>query len=331
MADITILLSSAGRRVALLQALRDGAARCGLTARIVVADLSPLSSAGHMADSYQLVPALSDPGYLDALRRLVDREQVDVVVPTIDTELTLLAQNREALEQTGATVLVSSPETIALTADKRRSSAWFLANGLGAPRQYTSKELPDLPTEDWPLFFKPLNGSSSIGAQPVSSIDQVLLATERHGPGVVETLVVGREYTLDCWVDPSRRCAAVVPRHRLATRAGEIAKGVTVRDRAVEAEVTKLVEALPGARGPITVQAIVDDTGPKYLEVNPRFGGGYPLSHAAGARFTAALAAEVTGNPVDPTWFEWEPDVAMLRYDDAVFLPWSEVESLDRV
>jgi carbamoyl-phosphate synthase large subunit len=154
------------------------------------------------------------------------------------------------------------------------------------------------------------------------------LAVERYGQGVVEELVVGEEHTMDCWVDDAGTCACVVPRQRLATRAGEIAKGVTVRHRALESQVAAIVEALPGARGPMTVQAIVSADGPRYIEINPRFGGGYPLSHQAGARYTAALAAEALGKPVDPAWFAWRHDLVMLRYDEAVFLPRSAVDTV---
>ena len=128
------------------------------------------------------------------------------------------------------------------------------------------------------------------------------------------------ELTLDCWVDDAGNCAAAVPRVRLATRAGEVAKGLTVTDAVLEADVAALVNALPGARGPITVQVMRSKTGHRFIEINPRFGGGYPLSHAAGAQFTAALAAEAVGRPVNPEWFAWSPDVLMLRYDDAVFV-----------
>lgn len=119
-----------------------------------------------------------------------------------------------------------------------------------------------------------------------------------------------------------------MPRLRLATRAGEIAKGVTVRNDELQAEVASLVEAFPGIQGPASVQAMMAPDGPRFIEINPRFGGGYPLSHRAGATYTAALVAEAAGKPVDEAWFSWQDDLVMLRYDDAVFVPKSAVDAV---
>jgi carbamoyl-phosphate synthase large subunit len=330
MADVTILVSSAGRRGALLGALRHGGAVAGRSARIVVTDRSPLSAAGHLADSFHLVPSVTAPGFVEAMVDLVQRQQVDVIVPTIDPELAVLAAHRSTFEAKGAVALVSDLETIEICSDKGRSSRWLADHGFPVPAQYELDEAAALPAGAWPLFFKPRQGSSSIGAHAVHSPAELGLAIERYGPGVVEELVVGEEYTMDCWVGDDGACACVVPRHRLATRSGEIAKGVTVRDEPLQQQVAAIVDALPGARGPVTVQAIMSASGPRFIEINPRFGGGYPLSHEAGARYTAALVAEILGMPVDQGWFSWQDDLVMLRYDEAVFVPRSEIDAVAR-
>lgn len=325
MSDVTVLLSSAGRRVILLEQLRDGARLAGLSARIVTTDCSPLTAAGRMADHLELVPRLDDETYMDALLGLVRRESIDLIVPTIDTELPLLAEHRDRLNAAGAEVLVSSRELIDICADKSRSSQWLAGAGFPVPRQYALDELTAINNLNWPLFFKPVQGSSSVGAMPVHSIEDVKSAIDRYGDGVVEELIVGDEFTVDCWVDPTGACATAVPRQRLAIRAGEVAKGMTVTEGPMEALCRDVVEALPGARGPLSVQLIRSEHGYRIIEVNPRFGGGYPLTHASGATYTAALMAETVGKPVDPEWFAWRPDLVMLRYDDAVFATAEEV------
>lgn len=328
MADVTVLLSSAGRRGALVRALREGGALAGASVRIIVTDRSPLSAAGQLADDFRLVPPVAAPEFIDAMIEIVERDGVDVIVPTIDPELGVLAANRAALEAAGATVLVGDAATMDICSDKARSSRWLSDNGFPVPRQYDEDELAALPADAWPLFFKPREGSSSVGAHPVSTPEEVALAAERFGPGVVEELIVGEEFTMDCWADASGTCRGVVPRLRLAVRAGEIAKGVTVRDDDLQAAVAAVVDALPGVRGPATVQAMMAADGPRFIEINPRFGGGYPLSHQAGAVYTAALVAEVSGKPIDPDWFTWQDDLVMLRYDEAVFVPKSEIDRL---
>ena len=328
--DVTVLLSSGGRRAALLDALRRGGAAAGVSVNTIVTDRSPLSAAGHLADGYELVPPVASAEFIPAMADVVRRHGVDVIVPTIDPELAVLADGRAQLEAAGATVLVSDKTTVDICSDKARSSGWLTATGFDVPRQYSFDEAADLPLDVWPLFFKPLEGSSSIGAHPVHSPAEVELATARFGAGVIEELVVGPEYTVDCWVDPAGRCGAAVPRRRLAVRAGEVAKGSTECHEAIEVTARAIAEALPGGRGPVTIQAIDTDCGPRFIEINPRFGGGYPLSHEAGAWYTAVLIAEVAGTDIDPTWFEWRGDLVMLRYDDAVFVPRHRVDELER-
>ncbi len=327
---ITFLLSSAGRRVELLDALRDGASRAGAAARVVATDRSPLSPAGHLADSFQLVPSISDEAFVPTLASIIERESVDVVIPTIDTELAILARERATLEQAGAAVLVSDPELIEICADKSRSSAWMSDHGFPVPVQYPLDEAMNLPASAWPLFYKPKAGSSSIGALVVENPDQLRAADARFGPGVVEELIVGDEFTADCWVDRSGQVRGVVPRKRLAVRAGEIAKGVTAHQPALDEAIHEMIAKLPASWGPVTIQAFMTDDGPKFIEINPRFGGGYPLSHHSGAWYTAVLTAEVLGSPVDENWFDWQPDMLMLRHDRSVFLPRSAADDMLR-
>jgi carbamoyl-phosphate synthase large subunit len=125
MADVTVLLSSAGRRGALVGALRDGGEVAGCSVRVVAADLSPLSAAGHLADAFHLVPRVDSAEFVGAMVDLVRREGVDVIVPTIDTELPVLAANRSTFAAAGARALVSDPATIEICFDKARSSRWL--------------------------------------------------------------------------------------------------------------------------------------------------------------------------------------------------------------
>ena len=57
------------------------------------------------------------------------------------------------------------------------------------------------------------------------------------------------------------------------------------------------------------------------LDLNPRFGGGYPFSHAAGANLPAALLAWASNAAPDPTWLEARPDVRVGKCDRLVVVP----------
>jgi carbamoyl-phosphate synthase large subunit len=107
----------------------------------------------------------------------------------------------------------------------------------------------------------------------------------------------------------------------MEVRAGEVSKGITVREPRLINLGRSIAEALVGAYGALNIQCFMDETGMvRIFEINSRFGGGYPLAHQAGARFTDWLLDELDGRPV--AGFDgWTDDLAMLRYDDAVFVP----------
>jgi carbamoyl-phosphate synthase large subunit len=113
-----------------------------------------------------------------------------------------------------------------------------------------------------------------------------------------------------------------VPRKRLEVRTGEVSKGLIVKDPAVMAVGRRVAEVLGACRGVVTVQCIVADGGRiRVIEINPRFGGGAPLAIHAGADFPRWILEELLGRKprINPLGFR--DDVAMLRYDDSVFVP----------
>jgi carbamoyl-phosphate synthase large subunit len=111
-----------------------------------------------------------------------------------------------------------------------------------------------------------------------------------------------------------------IAHERLRVRAGEVEKGVTLRDPALLDLAWRLGRALGGASGALCFQARMDADGkPSIFEINARFGGGYPLVHRAGAHFTRWLLEERLGLP-RTAHDRWQDDVLMLRFDDAVFL-----------
>jgi carbamoyl-phosphate synthase large subunit len=140
------------------------------------------------------------------------------------------------------------------------------------------------------------------------------------GDMVVQERLVGDEYTVNIFFDRKGELRCAIPHLRIATRAGEVSKGRTARLAALEDMAKRLAEILPGARGPLCFQAIVNSEGvPSLFEINARFGGGFPLSHRAGAHFSRWLLEEAAGLPLSAD-DNWQSGVQMLRYDAAIFL-----------
>lgn len=315
-----LLLTSAGRRVALVTAFREQMAALDHPGKVLTADARADAPAHHFAHASFLLPPVDSPDYLDALLAACRRHEVAWVMPLIDPELTVLSANRSAFEAIGTAIVLSSAETVRIASDKRLTYAFFRDHGIATPRTYSADD-PAVDALRLPLFVKPANGSASEDAHVVRTADE-LAFYRRHVPdAVVQDLLEGDEYTFDAYCDLDGDVRCVVPRLRIATRAGETSKGRTVRDPRLIEAARAVTAALPGAVGVITLQAFLTPAGEiMFTEVNPRFGGGYPLSYVAGANYPRWLLEAFLGLPSSVEADGWRDGVTMLRYDEAVIL-----------
>lgn len=315
---MNILLTSVGRRVALLKEFRQSMRTSNLMGKIVATDLKKSAPASFLADAFELVPRIDDPLYVESLIEVCTRHQIDLLIPLIDTELCLLSLHRQRFSDLGVKLLVSSTATNEICYDKKQTSKFFQAIGVNTPKIYELSEV-----EEWhfPLLVKPASGSSSVGVYRVSDRKELEFFTSYVKDAIIQELIVGEEYTIDVLVDLDGKALSIVPRLRIETRAGETSKGMTVKNPDLIAAAKHVVESLPGAIGCITVQCFLQSNGDiSSIEINPRFGGGYPLSYQAGADFPSWILQLLNGKRPDVSIDQWEDNLVMLRYDDAVFV-----------
>lgn len=290
---------------------------------MVGVDCSPLTAAGHLADAWELVPRCTDEAFLPAIRDVCARHDIGLIVPTIDTELPVYAAAAEALRADGIVVSIPGPDAVTIGGDKVETHRWLVAQGFPTVATTTPGEaLADRDAWPFPLVLKPRAGSSSIGVSVAHDVAH-LTARADEPDLVVQERAEGVEFTADAFVDGQGRCRCVVLRQRIEVRAGEVSKGRTVRWAEAQALVARVAEALPGAYGAITVQFFARDRDPasmRVIEINPRYGGGFPLSWEAGAHFCRWTLEELLGLPLSVDEDAWRDDLVMLRYDDAVFI-----------
>jgi carbamoyl-phosphate synthase large subunit len=318
--ECTILFSSAGRRVELIQCFRASAAALGIEARMIAVDLDPtMSAACHVADLALPVPRCDHPELVEVMVGICADHGVDLVIPTIDPELAVLSRAAGRFRAVGSRVAVSEPTIVDMARDKLRTARCLAGHGIPVPRSALAAEVLATPDDwTWPAFVKPRSGSSSIGIHLVSSPDQ-LAALEPAGDQMIQELLRGEEYTVNLFFDGTGRMRCAIPHRRCEVRAGEVAKGLTTRHAGLERIAWLLGQALDGARAALCLQAIVDDAGAAAVfEINARFGGGYPLAHRAGAPFAQWLLEEVTGRHRS-AHNDWQDGLLMLRYDAATF------------
>lgn len=317
---LKILLTSAGRRVELLQCFRAAAADLGVDIQVLACDLRPrLSSACHHADGAFAVPRVDDPGYVDALLKICAHHGIALVVPTIDPELLPLSLARAAFAAVGTEVAVSDPSVVEMARDKLATASFLSAHDVSSPRTMPLEEESQVPADwPWPAIIKPRHGSASRGLRIGAGPDDLPVTFEE--PLILQERLAGTEFTINMFFarDGGLRCA--IPHERLQVRAGEVEKGRTRRIAELRHIADRLAAAMPGARGALCFQAMLaPDDSPRVFEINARFGGGYPLAHYAGATFAKWLIEEQLELPSSAT-DDWREHVVMLRYDAALFI-----------
>lgn len=318
---LNILFTSAGRRVSLIRHFKQAIRGLNLEGRIVAADLQKNAPATFVADVKEPVPRVTDPNYIDAVKDICRKHDIRLVIPLIDTELFLFSLHKEEFEELGITLLVSSPEVNRICLDKRETYKFFKTIGVQTPGILEPSEILANPKAKYPFLLKPSDGSCSVGVTKIRNAKELEFFIDYIPNAIVQEYVTGDEYTLDVLVDFKGRVRSVVPRLRIETRAGEISKGCTVKNPALIAGGKAVVEALHGAVGCITVQCFVSaEGGIKFIEINPRFGGGFPLSMAAGADFPRWIIEEIIGIKRETAVDEWQDGLVMLRYDEAIFV-----------
>lgn len=323
---MNVLLTSAGRRTSLLTFFQSAVQDEQEDGRVWAGDLDPLSAALQVAEHTVSLPPVADSDYIPTLLELTRAHDLDLIVPLIDPGLTPLANTRPQFKEEGCHPLVSAPALLDLTLDKWDTLQHFSEQEVRTPASWR----PDTSAPaDWPdpLFIKPRRGSASNSARalPRRHAQQVLPDIENP---ILQEVIDAPEITVDALFDFNGTLLHYVPRIRLRTMAGESIQGQTIADSELDAWLRPILTELGrlGAQGPITLQAFRTDPEPTLSEINPRFGGGFPLSHAAGAHYPAWLLQLCQGRALSPRLGQYTSDLCMTRaytewFVDASALP----------
>ncbi len=317
---MNILISSAGRRVSLVRAFQKELKKIYPEGKVYASDADPqLSGACQIADGYFKVPLVTHPGYLDSLIQQCKTRDIKLLVPTIDAELLPMAKNKTLLEENGIKAVIASEEFVGKCRNKREIHIFFESNGVAIAKEYTKDEY------ELPLFIKPIDGSRSIDTYLVRKKEEL---TEYHFNN--EKLMfleyldhdLYDEFTCDLYYGKDYRLKCIVPRKRLEVRDGEVYKALTV-DNYLIPYIKEKLSYIEGAVGCLTSQFFKHKSGSKIygIEINPRFGGGFPLSYLSGANYPKWIIQEFLLNAeIEENFDTWEKDLLMIRYDDEILV-----------
>jgi len=319
--NLGVLFTCVGRRVSLLKSFRRAAKQLKINAAFFGTDTTDLSSALQLCDEGFLVEPTTHPGYIKQLLSIVKANSVKLLVPTVDLDLKVLARNKQKFTAAGCRVLVSTPQVVDICQDKRKTYQFLAKNGFDTVLTMSVRAALSKKKLSWPCFLKPWDGSAGRGNAVVNNRRELSFYAKRIPNAICQEFITGTEHTCDVYVDFNMKVRCVVPRKRIEVRAGEVSKGQIVKNPRIMSEAAMLAETLGAGPGVITLQLfLTDDDRLKFIEINPRFGGGAPLSIKAGANFPKWILQEASGKKPNIRPDGFKDDLIMLRYDSEVWL-----------
>lgn len=314
-----ILITSAGRRVGLVRAFQVELKKKFPSSKVFTAEVNPeWSSACRVSDEFFTIPRVDNENYINSILELCIKKEIKIVIPTIDTELLVLSNSKELFLLNNIQIVLSDFDLISKCRDKRLTNILFNDLNIKIPKA-VHKENPT-----FPLFIKPYDGSLSKDLYLINCKDE-LTDSLLNNPKLIFMEYISpkdfHEYTIDAYYDKNSNLRCLVPRRRVEVRGGEISKGRTEKHNFYNVLKDKL-DFIRGAKGCLTIQFFIGKETEEIIgiEINPRFGGGFPLSYASGANYPEYIILEYMMNESIKFNDNWIENRVMLRFDSEVIL-----------
>lgn len=319
---MNILFTCAGRRNYLINYFKEALGNKG---KIIAADSNLLAPALADADLAIQLPGIYNDDYITELIKVVNEHDVNAVISLNDLELPILSAHKTELESETCKVIVSNEKVIDIGFDKWETYRFINEAGLKSPKTYIdfeeAKKDIERGTLKFPLVLKPRWGSASIGLEFPESIEELELGykllkiklkrtvlNEVSQRAYEEAILIqekvgGKEYGMDILNDFFGTFYGNYAREKIGMRAGETDRAKSVVDTKLSEVGRRIGESL-GHIGNLDCDVFLANGEVYVLELNPRFGGGYPFSHESGVNMAAIYIA----------WLEGTRDVD--KYDD---------------
>lgn len=315
---MNILITSAGRRVSLINAFKMVSKQLNTRSKIFITDLDPVRSpASYFADDSFKIGFFNDPSYISDLLEICLKNKISIIIPTLDTELILLANSKSLFNDNGINIVISDITLIEILRDKICTNTFFNSLDIKTPTIFNKNNMV------FPVFLKPLNGSNSKGIYKANNINEIKPSDlESKNMMILENIdnTIYDEYTIDLYYDKNSFLKCIVPRIRLKVVGGESNQGITKKNEVLDF-VKGRFNFIEGAIGCLTLQVFSRKLNPLDIigiEINPRFGGGYPFSLNAGANFPEYIIREYILNEQIEYFDKWKNNCLNIRYENEI-------------
>lgn len=315
-----IFFSSPGRRVELIKLFKKEIKNV----TIIGGDYLQNSPALLFCDKIFKLPFRIDENYMEGVLKICIEEKIDLVIPLIDHELELYSQYRKIFNKHNIEIMISSEDSIKISSDKMSTFNFFdKFDFINNPFTCLLKDFVPMNFESELVILKPKNGSSGIGIHKVKKRDVIafskMLELSENQYIVQEYIDFDFEVTTDIFVGEDNRLIELCQRKRLKVRGGEVERAVTIKDTNINNIIENIIKNT-SFFGVINIQIMIVNNKYYVGEINPRFGGGFPLSYHSGANMIEHIENQLKRNKlIEFKDSRYSNNFYMSRFDDAVY------------
>jgi carbamoyl-phosphate synthase large subunit len=310
---VNLLFSCIGRRGYIARLFREHLAPGD---RIIGTSNTRWTSGFNSCDAGYLMPDIYDPAYPDAVLDLCAREKVGAVLSFFDPDVHRLSRLVDAFRGIGVKPFLPGPAAADVSFDKVRTYEFLVANGFRTARTFSDLASVRSALRNrelcFPLYVKPRFGFGSRNTFRATDEGQLRVFFGLEPDMIVQDVLGGVAYDFDMLNDLEGRVVSVVPWRKSLSRMGETEEAETVTSPLLLELGVNLGTRLAHA-GALDADLFVDDQGASVLEINLRFGGGYPVSHLAGAGFPQMVIRMARGETVSPVIGRYRSGVVMMK------------------
>lgn len=317
--EINVLFTAIGRRVELIECLRDSARKENISVKVYSVDAKPELSIGcFFSDYYSKSPKATDKNYLEWIKKFIIENRINIIIPTTDYDLISLASIREEIaERYNCWICTPDIKMIRIFANKKSTSDYLKSINVPVPlTAYADDELSNVFHKNTKIILKPTYGANSIGLKTLNNIEEIP-STYKNKNYTVQEYIRGKEFTTTMYFNKRSSIMDWTSHHRMSVRGGGVSVGKVTQNIMIDNLIHEL-QKVENCFGLMNFQCISDqNNNPKVIEVNSRVGGGFPLAHKSGATFFTHLLREHAGRSFIGK-LEKQSDITYMRYEKSI-------------
>lgn len=311
---MNILITNVGRRGYLVDYFREALAP---NEKIYTSDCDETASGLYgNNDGYFVLPKPVDDEkiYVAKLMSLCIENDIKLVVPVIDPEIFILSAYKEQFYEKGIIILVSDRSVLDICYDKELMNDFLLKNKFLVPKSYYSLSSFKNDYEEglvgFPVYLKPIKGSGSVETYKIDNF--ATLKPLFHDGMMIQECLVGTEYGVDTLNTFSKSPVRCVVKRKISMRSGETDKSITVENIDIQNLFLSLAKRL-GHIGNLDADVIETPHGLYVIDLNPRFGGGYPATYAAGENYPSLIVKMLKGEMVEESFWGYAKNLLVMK------------------